>query len=420
MLSLVEAKHYKCLEYIRQPLNGFHILVGPNASGKSTFFDTVAFLADVVSEGPEGAVYNRTANFADLVWGREATGFELALEAWIPEHLRQMLPNKNGDFDTVRYEIVLGADEEHPFGIDEEALTLLERGQKQPRRQLDIFPERRQPPETIIRRQAAKKKAVVRKKPGGNDNFYSEVYPQSGKGWAPSFKLGRTKSALGNLPADEAKFPVATWFRDFLKTGVQPLELHSAVLRKPSPPGQGKVFKPDASNLPWVVERLKRERPVEWSDWLGHLRTALPDLRDIRTVEREEDRHRYLIVEYSGGLSVPSWMVSDGTLRLLVLTLPAYIPDLGGVFLVEEPENGVHPRAIETMYQSFSSMYEAQILVATHSPALLSLARPEEVLCFAKTPDGAVDLVPGDEHPALREWHGDVNLSLLFASGVLG
>ncbi len=82
-------------------------------------------------------------------------------------------------------------------------------------------------------------------------------------------------------------------------------------------------------------------------------------------------------------------MASDGTLRLLALTLPAYLPDFSGVYLIEEPENGIHPRAVETVYQSLSSVYGAQILVATHSPVLLSMVDAKNVLCFAKTPEGA-------------------------------
>ncbi len=48
MIALVEAKGYKCLRYIRQPLERFHVLVGPNASGKTTFLDVIAFLGDLL------------------------------------------------------------------------------------------------------------------------------------------------------------------------------------------------------------------------------------------------------------------------------------------------------------------------------------------------------------------------------------
>ncbi|WP_343425272.1 AAA family ATPase [Candidatus Amarolinea dominans] len=35
---------------MRQHLGPFQVLIGPNASGKSTFLDVIAFLADVVRE----------------------------------------------------------------------------------------------------------------------------------------------------------------------------------------------------------------------------------------------------------------------------------------------------------------------------------------------------------------------------------
>ena len=88
--------------------------------------------------------------------------------------------------------------------------------------------------------------------------------------------------------------------------------------------------------------------------------------------------------------------------------------------LPEEPENGIHPRAVETVFQSLSSVYDAQILMATHSPVILSVSAPEQILCFSKTTGGATDLVRGNEHPALRDWRRDSNLSVLFAGGVLG
>ena len=113
-------------------------------------------------------------------------------------------------------------------------------------------------------------------------------------------------------------------------------------------------------------------------------------------------------------------MASDGTLRFLALTLPAYLPDFTGVYLIEEPENGIHPGAVESVFQSLSSVYEAQILLATHSPVILSLATPESVLCFKKTSQGATDIVSGRDHPKLRDWKGHPNLDVLFASGVLG
>ena len=216
-----------------------------------------------------------------------------------------------------------------------------------------------------------------------------------------------------------SSFPVSSWFRDLLEQGVQTVVLNSQTIKQPSPPGLGLRFQTDGSNLPWVVAELRRDRP-RFERWLEHVRTALEDVDDIDTVEREEDRHRYLVIRYASGAEVPSWLVSDGTLRLLALTIPAYLKDLDGVFLVEEPENGIHPRAIETVIQSLSSIYAGQVLMATHSPVALNLLDPSQVLCFAKDASGATDIVAGDKHPALRQWReGEPDLGLLFAAGIL-
>ena len=76
--------------------------------------------------------------------------------------------------------------------------------------------------------------------------------------------------------------------------------------------------------------------------------------------------------------------------------------------------------AIETVYQSLASVYDSQVLVTTHSPVLLSCAEPEEILCFAKNDDGATDIISGDRHPRLADWRSSADISLLFASEVLG
>ena len=104
---------------------------------------------------------------------------------------------------------------------------------------------------------------------------------------------------------------------------------------------------------------------------------------------------------------------------LLALTLLAYAPDFNGVYLIEEPENGVHPAAVQAIYESLSSVYEGQVLIASHSPVLLSLAKPEQLLCFIKASDGT-QIVRGSEHQALRDWQGEVSLGTLAASGILG
>ena len=421
MITLVEALNYRCLRYISRKLGTFHVLVGPNASGKTTFLDVVSFLQELVSEGLDAALENRTSNPQELLFRRGGDRLELAVEARIPEELRRLTARP--DLTTARYEVSIGFDEtERQFEFRSEQFLLKRDSKPEPEPlQRSLFPESFSPPETLVTpRHERDKRMVVSKVADGNDNFYSESYNRPGKGWAPAFRLGSKRSALGNLPADERALPVATWFKEYLNSGVQRFVLNSLEIRRPSPPTRVSGFMPDGSNLPWVVDRLQEDNPENFCDWIEHLQTALPDLKGISTFERPEDRHRYMIYEYAGGLEVPSWLVSDGTLRLTALTLPAYLHNLHGIFLIEEPENGIHPGAVATAYDSLSSMYDAQILLASHSTVVLNSAAIDDVLCFAKDESGATDIVLGSEHPLLREWQGEVALGSLLASGVLG
>ncbi|MBN1910292.1 MAG: ATP-binding protein [Pirellulales bacterium] len=420
MIRLIEALNYRCLRYVRQELGPFHVLVGPNASGKTTFLDVVAFLGDLVSDGPKEAIGNRTPNFDDLLWGRTGNRLELAVEVAIPDDRKRMLPDDD-EYDTIRYEVAIGSiNSSGTVGIVEER-AFLKLYHPLTQRQLTLFPADITSPETFFEKKREKgTRRVFTKASDGNDNYYTETEERSGKGWFPSMKFGPDRSTLAMLPEDESRWPVSVWLKQVLMEGVQKFILNSLLIRQASPPGQVRGFKPDGSNLPWVIERLKREAPERFHDWIAHLKSSLLDLEDIDTVERPDDKHRYLMLSYAGGLRIPSWMVSDGTLRLLALTLPAYLPDLEGVYLIEEPENGIHPRAVETMFQSLSSVYGAQVLLATHSPVVLGIASRDQVLCFKKTDCGATDIVSGTEHPQLREWQEGSDLGSLFAAGVLG
>jgi predicted ATPase len=418
-ISLVEARGFRALRAVSQPLRPFQVLVGPNASGKTTFLDVPAFLGKLVSAGLEAAVAERTRNFDDLTWRREGAPIELAIEARVPPELSARLGEA---YDTVRYEVALGKDDNDEVALRAERV-LLKHATPRPGTVRELFPASAATTDSLITPkgklgQKAGTKQVVSKVEDGNDNFYAEV--AEGSSFNPSFKLGPKKSALANLPADETRFPIATWLKQFLAEGVQQLMLNSLLLRSASPPNLGRRFKMDGSNLPFVAMALEKSHPDRFHDWVLHLSTALRDLTGIRVVVRDDDKHAYLMLQYQGGLEVPSWMVSDGTLRLLALTLPAYVPETRGVFLIEEPENGIHPRAVEAVLQSLSSVYDAQVLLATHSPVILSSTRAEDLLCFAKGDDGATDIVSGSEHPGLAAWKGETNLATLFASGVLG
>ena len=329
MFTRIEALGYRSLRHISLELRPFQVLVGPNASGKYTFLDILAFLGDLLQLGPEGAVRERSANFRDLVWLRPGHSFQMAIEASIPTQWRKSPAEKQ--FDTIRYEVELSLEPTSEEIELSHERVLLKQGTQEPEAQLDLFPQEPVEPKTLFDTKPNRfQRKIVGKTPGGNDNFYSEVNEESGKGWAPSFRLGPKRSALANLPADESKFPAAVWLRNLLSDGVQTLSLNSQLLRRASPPGQGRHFRPDGSNLPWVLKSFFRDSSRR-EEWIRHVQTSLEDVREVKVIEREDDHHAYLMVRYSNGAEIPSWSLSDGTLRLLALTIIGYLADFQGL-----------------------------------------------------------------------------------------
>ena len=423
MIRRLQALNFRCLRYVDLQLERFHVLIGPNSSGKSAVLDVIGFFSDLVRDGLEEAVGKRTANFQDLVWNRPGgdIGFELAIELDVPEHLRDRLPPER-NFSVFRYEIAI-RDDRSGLRISSERgiLMPLSEHPRLPVQQV-LFPSRPSPPSTILLgRDRAGMRSVLSKSDRGTDSYYVETASSAGKGWVTSIAFGPRRSTLGNLPESPEKFPVASFLKGMLEAGVRRLVLNSEAMRTPSPPVyRNPGFADDGSNLPWVIKRLRELNKSDYREWLNHVQTVLDDLEDIRAIVRPEDRHAYLIFRYSTGVEVPSWTVSDGTMRLLALTLLPYFPESRNVWLVEEPENGVHPLALEGILDSLWSAYDAQVLTTTHSAALLGLVNPSDVLCFDKAEDGATDIVRGDQHPILREWQGPLDKSVLFAKGIVG
>ncbi len=421
MLKRIELKNYRIFKYISQNISEFQILIGANATGKTTFLDSISLVSDILSLGLETALNIRCASFNDLTWSGNGGCIEIALEFALPKIIIDKL-EKNSHFDTIRYEIKIGLIESSDLAIlGERALLLYTKDEKQSKKDATLFPFFETENNLVYNKIIEKNtKEVLHKVAGGNDSFYPENIEAEKKGWIPSFKLGYKKSALANLPDDEDKFPASVWLKEFLNKGVQVFMLNSLAIRQASRPGQGKSFRTDGSNLPWVIDDFKKNHKKKFDSWLKHLRTALTDISDIKIIENPDNKYKYIKLVYQSNIEVPSWLISDGTLRLLALTIIAYLPDFKGIYLIEEPENGIHPKAIETVYQSLSSVYDAQILIASHSSILLSIAELDKILCFGKTTEGIGAIVNGNEHPRLKNWKGETNLSVLFAGGILG
>jgi len=407
MIGRVDCRNFRLFRDVSVKTGAFQLLVGPNGSGKSSFLDVINLLGDLLRVGLPSAILgdsllgirSRVSDPLHLCFQRRGPEFDLGVELKLPPALASEA------HDHVRYAIKISVDggKASEVRVEEEQLVLLPR--ERPKGIVRLLNSAGAKPGRLVLQKARTEQV---------DKYFAETGD-----WQETLRIPSLRLALAGLPEDEKRFPVASWVRHMLLEGRERIALDPDAMRRPSPPGRSMRLSPDGSSLPWLLAKARQQQPDVFARFTAHIRTALPELVDISTVERPEDRHCYLTILYSGGTCVPSWELSSGTLRLLALTALGYFPAPGGVYLLESPENGIYPRAIETVYQALSTMDGAQLLCTTYSPILLSLARREDIVCFRKAGDGSAVVIPGVDHPALAPALRSADLGTLFAAGVL-
>lgn len=421
MITRLEASHYRCFDWLAIDMGAYHVLAGANGSGKSTLLDIPLLLGDMLSRGlipalleaPGPGASARAQSLQEIIHCDHGDYFSFALEAALPEHIITILvgrapvsvqkdqrhwPHK------LRYEVRFQIFNDVELHVTDEFLCLMPQHVTRPAMGWSIGGSRPRTWQTIIARASGAPIAI--KAEYAREKFVLRLQPQ--------------QLALANLPYDLHLFPASGWLKALLEGGMVRYEPQVSALRRACPPGQPRTIRPDAMNLPWMVLRLKHERYELFEAWVEHVKMALPYVIALDAAERTEDHYAYLQLTYQGGYTVTSSGLSDGTLRILALTILPYLSSAPQMMCVEEPENHIHPRAIEVVLQSLTSLYDSQVWTSTHSPVVLAHTDLKAVLAMQRKPEGNAVAIPGSEHPQLRDWHGGIDLGALFAAGVLG
>lgn len=408
MIRLLQTKNFRMLRSNSVALQPFQVLVGQNASGKSTFLGALQLLGDILKGGVPFAVERLAPSFYDLCFDI-AEPIALAVEMTVPSDAQSR---------ALRYEIEVGIDGENGLRVLRENLFILPAGETS-ELQPSLFGSEAMRVAPIHKTAPRHWRKVVSKTEEGRDYFRDESTD-----WNNMFRFGLEKAALGSLPEDPDRFPLSIAARNALRDGVRTLVLDAEEMRSASPPGGSTKMALNGSNLPHVVRSFQKRDPVLFEQWVQHVAMAVDGLQAVEVREREEDKFLILQARFQGQHSepVPSWMLSDGTLRLMALTLLSYAAIENGldVYLIEEPENGLHPLAIQAAFEALSRPpAHGQVLCATHSPIFLAHTPLEQALVFRRAPEGYAIVRRGPEIPELKEWTGRVNLPDLFVTGVL-
>ena len=144
---------------------------------------------------------------------------------------------------------------------------------------------------------------------------------------------------------------------------------------------------PDASNLSQIIGGIFEDQEAR-QDFIEWLRILIPEFRDIEVKKSNIDgTYDFFIFEKTSQKPFPRHLVSDGTMNILSLMAAVYQVKQPQFLCIEEPENGLHPQAIELLVDFFREKCEDgghHIWLATHSQTLVRCLEIEEVVLVNK------------------------------------
>ncbi len=194
------------------------------------------------------------------------------------------------------------------------------------------------------------------------------------------------------------------------------LALEPSSLRAPDDFSAPRVMSANGRHLAATLfriasESVSEELAADPAAVYARVSSRLADLAGLGvesvTVEPDPVREVFtLFLQEKGGLRLPARALSEGTLRFLALCVLLEDPTVSGVICMEEPENGIHPANLPAIVELVRDLAVdpqespgvenpfRQVIVNTHSPGVVQLCDPDDLLLAAvvpqKTADGTV------------------------------
>ena len=138
---------------------------------------------------------------------------------------------------------------------------------------------------------------------------------------------------------------------------------------------------------------MEREYSGKFKAILDRIATKIPGIYKISTTKSDDGR---LLLRFNDkGFRDPFYaqQMSDGTLKIFAYLLLLEDPDPPPFLCVEEPENGLYHKLLETLAREFrghamNPRSGSQVFVTTHQPYFVDALDPEEVWVVEKGNDG--------------------------------
>ncbi len=386
MLTRIEIDGFKSFHKFAVNLRPFQVFIGPNGVGKTNLFEAIALIADLAIEPTvddalrqcRGEIRELFTIFPD---GTRAKHMTFAAEALLGLTVSDGGKTFKVSSNRVRYELILERREEdgwdRVYVIHEELLPLSEAADSwikdqiaKPNRKDWIVREKRPP---YISTEIVKDQPTI---------YINQDSPAGNREPFPTGQLTHTALSTINSPASSPRYPTAFALRQAMKRW-RFLALHPDKLRSRTVNPNSTELAPDGSNLAATLNALTEQNPDTLTEIVRDLTVFIPDVSAVTVKPIPERTDLLLEVEMKDGSRFSSGVLSDGTLRLLAMLTLKHDARSQGVWLFEEPENGVQPQRLKQITDTLSAMAThfkmdapsrplRQMLVNTHSPGLLS------------------------------------------------
>ena len=182
----------------------------------------------------------------------------------------------------------------------------------------------------------------------------------------------------------------------------------------------GRWLKEDAGNLGAFLYRLQSAEPKYYQRIVETIRLILPF---FATFELQPEYGSVLLRWRERGTDrfFNASQAADGMLRAMALVALLLQPerDLPDVLVLDEPELGLHPYAIEVLAGLIkSAAMHVQVVVATQSVSLIDRFDPQHIVVTSRSgQQSSLHRLGADE---FADWLKDYTLSELWEKNVLG
>lgn len=357
------------------PLTPLTAVIGKNGSGKSTLFDAFGFLADSLRSGVEEAFDSGGRGGFDRVRSQGQQG-PIEFEIYYKE---------DGNARPITYELSIQQDGQRRPYVARERLRQRRKGQKHG-----------WPFSFLILNEG--RGAAWKGESGGLDEqqanfktFMEQLAKEESKETELVELDDRRKLGIATLGALK-QHPRIAAFRRFIEGWYLSYFSPDAARGLPLA-GPQKHLNVHGDNLGNVVQFVAREHPLRFRSILSKIAKKIPGVHRIDT-ERTPDG-RLLLRFNDNGFQDPFYVqqMSDGTLKVFAYLLMLEDPDPPPFLCIEEPENGLYHKLLETLAREFREhamrhSQASQIFVTTHQPNFVDALRPEEVWILDKSQTG--------------------------------